>query len=149
MGQKKTKHKGQGESIGAPLDELQGLQTPDGDLTPEERDRWLGAVELLREGETLIRADRAALRVYAQLRAQFDRVHRELATGPLTFATKNGYEQPSPLISIESDLRKQLVRTMVELGLTPKSRKLLVGSAKSQDKGKGWRELLDEDREER
>lgn len=154
MTQKKRSDKGAGVTITPParpadgqparIDEFADLAHPDGDLTQPERDRWLGAVELLREGETLTQADRAALRVYARTRVLLDRVEAQLGADGLVVATKNGYLQPSPLLGIASDLRKQLLRSMTELGLTPKSRKLLLGSAKSQSRAKGWRDVVEE-----
>jgi P27 family predicted phage terminase small subunit len=79
--------------------------------------------------------DKAALATYCQAWGRWVEAEQLLATeGLVTVAPNNGYIMPSPYLSIANKAMEQMMKALIEFGMTPSSRSRIKADTSEKDK---------------
>ena len=98
------------------------VPSPPSHLDAEARSEWKRiSVDLARLG-LVAKIDRAMLALYCQTWSRWVEAERELKRGGLTVSSPNGYNIPSPYVSIATTAAKDLRGLASEFGMSPASR---------------------------
>ena len=100
-----------------------GLPRCPGHLTAHGAKEWRRVARLLHDMGVLTAIDRAALAAYCQAWGRWVEAEEKLQETPILVRTPSGYVQQSPWISIANKQLELMGRYMVELGMTPSSRR--------------------------
>jgi P27 family predicted phage terminase small subunit len=102
-------------------------------LTARERRKWLELTGMLKEAGVMTVADVDALLAYVQIywlwRDALDKIKVE---GLMVPDEKTGFMVVHPMHRIRRDAQADLVKLMIEFGLTPASRSRVVSSKENQ-----------------
>jgi P27 family predicted phage terminase small subunit len=99
-----------------------GIPDPPEHLTPEAREHWDEVREPLAKIGLLTVIDGEALAGYCESRALWVAAKKKLAEQGITVSSPNGYEIPSPSLSIAMRAQKEMRAWLAEFGMTPSSR---------------------------
>lgn len=102
-------------------------------LTARERRKWLELCGMLKEAGVMTVADVDALTAYVQIYWLWrDALDQIKVDGLMILDEKNGVMVKHPLHQIRRDSQSDLVKLMIEFGLTPASRSRVISSKENK-----------------
>ena len=100
-------------------------------LSAEAKEEWRRQIAQLKQMGCIARCDRAALSIYCEAWAEFERATRQLEGGMLIAAGKDDSEiAPHPLMAIRDRAADRVLKLAREFGFTPSSRTQLRGETR-------------------
>jgi P27 family predicted phage terminase small subunit len=91
-------------------------------LSPEARAQWDKVSTILDDANVLTVMDADALAIYCEAYARWVKATDDVHTFGMVIYTPNGYPVQSPWLSIANQAAAQMVKMLVEFGMTPASR---------------------------
>ncbi len=92
-------------------------------LSPEAREHWPEVAKHLRDAKILTVMDVTALSLYCEAFARWRAAQAEVAAnGMIVYSAKSGFPVQSPYVSIANAAWAQMLKILVEFGMTPSSR---------------------------
>lgn len=92
---------------------------------PKARKEWERVVSTLSNGHVTI-VDRATLIGYCEKYAQWRTLEAEASRHPMLIKSPNGFPVPNPALGMANTAYKLMLKSAVELGITPSSRSRIV-----------------------
>lgn len=90
----------------------------------------------------LTKVDRVAISAYCQAYGRWASAERDiLENGVIYVSPKTGFKMQSPMLAISNKAMEQMLKFLVEFGMTPSSRSRVTVDKKGKTKEKGFKKL--------
>jgi P27 family predicted phage terminase small subunit len=103
----------------------------------EAKEEWKRIAPELQKMGVLTFVDQTALEAYCESYATWKQALAKTREGSLIHMTSKGYIMPNPYLSIANKAARDMLKFMIEFGLTPASRSRLVANASTPDEDMG------------
>lgn len=95
---------------------------PPGDLNEIAKIQWREWAELLHRTRILTEADLMALKLACEAYGRWFEATEHIKANGMLIPTPNGFVAQSPMVQIANKAHEQIVKLLVEFGMTPSSR---------------------------
>jgi P27 family predicted phage terminase small subunit len=105
-------------------------------LDKEARQEWNRMVKELEPLGLLTNLDKAIFAVYCETFSTWAQASRKIQEMGMVRVTKNGFTEQNPYFPIANKAKEQMLKALIELGMTPSSRSRVKVSEPQQKKNK-------------